>query len=81
LVPAYRPSYARRSGLREGGSASAPRGVGGYSCGGATGLARGAPYCAPSRLPPGRDHAPKGRACGALAGQPSVEKKWEWVSP
>ena len=30
LAPAHRPSYARRNGLREGGSASAPRGVGGY---------------------------------------------------
>jgi hypothetical protein len=23
----------------------------------------------------------KGRTCGALAGQPSIEKKCEWVSP
>ena len=31
--------------------------------------------------PVGRGHALKGGACGALAGQPPMEKKWEWVSP
>ena len=25
--------------------------------------------------------APMGRACGALSGQLSKEKKWKWVSP
>jgi hypothetical protein len=38
-------------------------------------------YCAPSFLPVGTDPALKGGAGGALAGQPSIEKKWKWVSP